>query len=88
MYYHYCENGEHSVSPHFGISTARYKLIRFYKRVESWELYDMQKDPYEMKNLYNNKKYQKKIKQLKNELLLLIKKYDDNDALEIINQGT
>ncbi len=41
-----------------------------------------------MKNLYNNKKYQKKIKQLKNELLLLIKKYDDNDALEIINQGT
>lgn len=87
MYYHYYENGEHSVSPHFGISTGRYKLIRFYKRVESWELYDMQKDPYEMKNLYNNKKYQKKIKQLKNELLLLIKKYDDNDALQIINQG-
>ncbi len=88
MYYHYYENGEHSVSPHFGISTGRYKLIRFYKRVESWELYDMQKDPYEMKNLYNNKKYQKRIKQLKNELLLLIKKYDDNDALEIINRGT
>ncbi len=88
MYYHYYENGEHSVSPHFGISTGRYKLIRFYKRVESWELYDMQKDPYEMKNLYNNKKYKKKIKQLKNELLLLIKKYDDNDALEIINRET
>ncbi len=35
MYYHYYENGEHSVSPHFGISTARYKLIRFYKRVEN-----------------------------------------------------
>ncbi|HEU4607940.1 MAG TPA: sulfatase/phosphatase domain-containing protein, partial [Chitinophagaceae bacterium] len=28
MYYHYYENGEHSVSPHFGISTGRYKLIR------------------------------------------------------------
>jgi arylsulfatase A-like enzyme len=33
MYYHYYENGEHSVSPHFGIRTKRYKLIRFYKRV-------------------------------------------------------
>ena len=31
MYYHYYENGEHSVSPHFGISTKRYKLILFMK---------------------------------------------------------
>lgn len=45
MYYHYYENGEHAVSPHFGISTGRYKLIRFYKRVEGWELYDLKKDP-------------------------------------------
>lgn len=26
LYYHYYENGEHSVSPHFGIKTARFKL--------------------------------------------------------------
>ena len=35
IYYHYYENGEHAVSPHFGVQTDRYKLIRFYKRVES-----------------------------------------------------
>ncbi|HMF73699.1 MAG TPA: sulfatase, partial [Flavitalea sp.] len=37
IYYHYYENGEHSVSPHFGIRTKRYKLIRFYTRVNTWE---------------------------------------------------
>ncbi len=45
VYYHYYENGEHAVSPHFGIRTKRYKLVRFYKRVQGWELYDLQKDP-------------------------------------------
>ena len=45
IYYHYYENEEHSVSPHFGIRTDRYKLIRFYKRVEGWELFDLKKRP-------------------------------------------
>lgn len=87
MYYHYYENGEHSVSPHFGISTGRYKLIRFYKRVESWELFDLQKDPSEMNNLYGNKKHQKVAAKLKNELLQLIKQYEDNEAERIFNQN-
>ncbi len=85
MYYHYYENGEHSVSPHFGISTGRYKLIRFYKRVESWELYDLQKDKFEMKNLYGNKKYKKLTQKLKEELLTLIKGYEDVEAEEIFS---
>jgi arylsulfatase A-like enzyme len=86
LYYHYYENGEHSVSPHFGIKTKRYKLIRFYKRVSSWELYDLQKDPTEMINLIDEKKYQKKIVKLKGELKQLIKKYDDKEAEEIFMQ--
>ena len=86
LYYHYYENGEHSVSPHFGIKTKRYKLIRFYKRVSSWELYDLQKDQSEMNNLIDVKKYQKQIVKLKSELLQLIKKYDDKEAEEIFNQ--
>ncbi len=45
MYYHYYENGEHAVSPHFGVRNERYKLIRFYNRVNGWELYDLKKDP-------------------------------------------
>ena len=87
MYYHYYENGEHSVSPHFGISTAHYKLIRFYKRVESWELYDMKKDKNEMKNLYGNKKYKKQTVKLKSELMELINKYDDKEAALIFEKN-
>ena len=84
MYYHYYENGEHAVSPHFGISTGRYKLIRFYKRVEGWELYDLKKDKDEMQNVYNNPKYLKIAERLKKQLNDLIEKYEDEDAKKIM----
>ena len=88
MYYHYYENGEHSVSPHFGISTGHYKLIRFYTRVESWELYDMRKDPEEMKNVYGQRGYKKTMAKLKKQLSALIKQYEDTDAERIMQQLT
>lgn len=83
MYYHYYENGEHQVSPHFGIRTKRYKLIRFYTRVNDWELYDLQNDKHEMHNLYGKKKYKKIATTLKKQLLELIDKYEDADARKI-----
>jgi arylsulfatase A-like enzyme len=84
MYYHYYENGEHSVSPHFGIRTERYKLIHFYKRVTSWELYDLKKDPNEMYNLMGQKGYKKITAKLKTQLEVLMKKYDDEDAVRML----
>lgn len=84
MYYHYYENGEHAVSPHFGIRTKCYKLIRFYERVNAWELYDLKKDPNEMKNLYGKRRYQQTTKKLKHELDKLINKYEDLDAAKIL----
>lgn len=86
MYYHYYENGEHSVSPHFGIRTERYKLIRFYKRVEGWELYDLQKDPSEMNNLYGKKRYKKITTDLKKNLDALMRQYEDDDARKILEE--
>lgn len=86
IYYHYYENGEHAVSPHFGVKTDRYKLIRFYKRVESWELFDLKKDPQEMSNLYGSKKYRKIQEELKTRLKGLIEQYEDKDAAEILVQ--
>ncbi len=85
MYYHYYENGEHSVSPHFGIQTQKYKLIRFYKRVNSWELYDLQKDRHDMNNVYGKKGYEKITKQLKSQLNALIAEYEDEDAKKIMD---
>lgn len=86
MYYHYYENGEHAVSPHFGISTGRYKLIRFYKRVNSWELYDLQNDKQEMKNVYDEKEFRKVQARMKRLLKKTIKKYDDSEAARIMNE--
>jgi arylsulfatase A-like enzyme len=86
MYYHYYENTVHAVSPHFGIRTKRYKLIRFYTRVTGWELYDLQKDPNEMNNLYGKKGYEKITAELKKQLNDLIDQYEDDDAKRILQQ--
>ena len=84
LYYHYYENGEHAVSPHFGISTGRYKLIRFYKRVEGWELYDMKRDKGEMNNVYGSRKYRNVQARLKKQLAALIDKYEDEEARKLL----
>lgn len=87
IYYHYFENGEHAVSPHFGVKDERYKLIRFYKRVESWELFDLVTDPKEMHNLYADPKYKAQVKKMKKKLLKEIKTFDDTEAAAIFQQN-
>lgn len=53
MYYHYYEFAPpHWVLPHYGIRTERYKLISYYT-INEWELFDLEKDPDEMENLFN-----------------------------------
>ena len=55
IYYHYYEYpNEHSVKRHYGIRTDRYKLIHFYYDIDEWELYDLNNDPAEMNNLYDD----------------------------------
>ena len=55
IYYHYYEYpfGWHKVKRHYGIRTDRYKLIHFYNDIDKWELYDLQEDPHEMNNIYD-----------------------------------
>ncbi len=86
MYYHYYENGEHAVSPHFGVSNGRYKLIRFYKRVEGWELYDLKKDAGETSNVYGQKKYAKVTAHMKKQLAALIAQYEDEEAAQLMQK--
>ncbi len=45
------------VKRHYGIRTSRYKLIHFYYDTDEWELYDLQKDPEELNNVYNDPAY-------------------------------
>ena len=84
IYYHYYEHGEHSVSPHFGVSTKRYKLIRFYQDVNAWELYDLEKDPNEMNNIYGHKGNENIISGLMKKLHEVIDHYDDKEAKQIL----
>jgi hypothetical protein len=45
------------VKRHYGIRTDRYKLIHFYYDVDEWELYDLEEDPRELNNVYNEPEY-------------------------------
>ena len=84
-YYHYYEFPEpHHVYPHFGIRTEQYTLVRFYGASNSWELYDLQKDPREVNNLYGQKSYEKLTATLKNNLKKLMIQYKDTEALKIL----
>ena len=84
-YYHYYEYPEpHRVSPHFGIRTNEYKLIRFYGPADNWELYDLKKDPAEMKNLYAERKDDKLTASLKKQLNELIIQFHDDEAMSIL----
>src|SRR5690606_19531223 len=58
VYYHYYEYPSwHMVKRHYGIRTDRYKLIHFYNDIDEWELYDLLKDPKEMRNVYHDVAY-------------------------------
>jgi arylsulfatase A-like enzyme len=81
VYYHYYEEGtEHHVAAHYGVRTARYKLIRFYSEVKAWEFYDLQKDPHELHNVYDDPAYAGPVKELTAELERLRNRYGDTNA--------
>lgn len=82
VYYQYYEfPGEHMVKRHYGIRTERYKLIHFYYDIDEWELFDLEKDPHEMNNVYNDPAYAKVKKTLHAKLEKLRRKYKDSDEL-------
>ncbi|HEX2974681.1 MAG TPA: sulfatase [Bacteroidales bacterium] len=81
-YYHYYEYpAVHSVKRHYGISTERYKLIHFYYDIDEWELFDLRKDPQELKNVYNDPAYTKVKADLHKRLSALMAKYKDSEEL-------
>lgn len=86
MYYHYYEFPQpHHVYPHFGVRTERWVLARFYGPANYWELYDLQKDPQEMKNRYGQPGYAEVVHGLREQLRRLIQQYDDKEALKILD---
>jgi arylsulfatase A-like enzyme len=60
IYYRYYEfpHGWHDVRPHYGIRTARHKLMHFTGDMDVWELYDLESDPHELRNLHGVEGYE------------------------------
>jgi arylsulfatase A-like enzyme len=78
VYYHYYEFPQpHHVHPHTGVRTERYKLIHFYT-IDEWELFDLEKDPREMKSVYADPAYAMVVADLKKELTRLMEQYKDD----------
>jgi arylsulfatase A-like enzyme len=82
MYYHYYEFPFwHHVQPHYGIRTQKYTLAHFYYNIDVWELYDLEKDPNQMNNIYNDPNYTSTITELKAKLKNLMIKYENDKSL-------
>ncbi len=92
MYYRYWEHmSEHNVAAHYGVRTHQYKLIYYYGEglgvpgardvsfEPQWELFDLEKDPYEMNNVYGHEDYQEVASDLKAELYRLKEQVGDHD---------
>jgi arylsulfatase A-like enzyme len=82
MYYRYWMHldGSHNVPAHYGVRTNSYTLIHFYgkhmdmkgaKKLDidpEWELYDNDKDPQQMRNVYADPAYAMVLRELRTEL--------------------
>jgi len=74
-YYRYWEHSPDRPA-HFGVRSSRYKLIHYYGKPlgmksanaqttpASWEFYDLETDPYEQKNLFNDPSYKDLIEEM------------------------
>jgi arylsulfatase A-like enzyme len=84
IYYHYYEYpGPHNVPRHYGVRTDRYKLIYYYQ-IDEWELFDLEKDPNEMKSVYDDPDYTDIAEELKQELQRLRELYQvpEEDSIQ------
>jgi arylsulfatase A-like enzyme len=85
MYYHYWMHldSSHHVQAHFGVRTARFKLIHFpghgddvpgaspERRRPAWELFDLARDPHELRDVHADPAYAAVVDELTAELARL-----------------
>jgi N-acetylglucosamine-6-sulfatase len=75
LYYSYYEKGEHNVPQHFGVRTETHKLF-FLPETDEWQLFDLIKDPQELKSVHDNPAYAKVKEELTQEFNRLRKHYE------------
>lgn len=68
FYEYYWENAYPQTPTMHGVRTDRYKYIRYHGVWDTNEFYDLQEDPYEMKNLIASPGHQSRIQELSGEI--------------------
>ncbi len=79
IYYFYSGEGTHSVAAHDGIRTDKLKLMHF-PGTNEWNLFDLEKDPQEMKSVHADPAYAATLKELKKRHEELKVQYRVNEA--------
>ncbi len=81
FYFQYFEPpGGHNVIPHFGVRSERYKLVRHELGDGVWEFIDLEADPLEYRNEYENPRYSAHVGALREKLRLL------RESLEVADE--
>ncbi|HEU5210114.1 MAG TPA: sulfatase [Longimicrobiales bacterium] len=76
IYYQYFAYPDwHMVHRQYGVRTHRYKLIHYYE-IGEWELFDLARDPQELRSVYDHPEYQAVVRELKQRLTELRAEYD------------
>jgi arylsulfatase A-like enzyme len=78
LYEYYEYPGFENVKPCRGVRTRRYKYIEFFLEPKEYELYDLEKDPDEMHNLYGKPGYEELTRHLQARMADLRKQTDDH----------
>ena len=79
-YRYYHDPGDHNTRAHYGVRTPTHKLIHFWTK-DQWELFDLVRDPHELRNLYGQPGQDKLTATLKAELSRLKRAVRDDDQL-------
>ncbi|MBI2804559.1 MAG: sulfatase [Planctomycetes bacterium] len=91
IYYRYWMHldGSHNVPAHYGVRTRRHTLIHYYGKhldmkgarkmnlMPEWELFDRQKDPRQIRNVYADPTYAATVRELRVELDRLRREFGD-----------
>ncbi len=97
MYYRYWVHWDvaHHVWAHYGVRTDRYKLVYYYAepcgqpgaheapRTPAWELFDLEKDPLELRSVYEDAAYRDVVRELTTELARLQEELADTDCAPV-----
>ena len=77
-YRYYHDPGDHNTRAHYGVRTARHKLIYYWTK-QQWELFDLRADPQELRNLYGQPDQEAVTAELKATLARLRQQFQDDD---------